>query len=483
MPAQRSIDKGPSTQKKFLACSVTTLVLLLVVQLDIDDSITSFTFREGLFLSATAKTPKRNNITSLFYQNPDPSATTFRLHPNMLPGDGPLRNATMGMSYRCTINEQRSKHLGAPFQVPGLFDFATSVRSDLGLLFIGDSVAQQLSEAYDESLGIQESWIHSKNATHLSETGIRHRALIWSGGGYKETLSLSAPSRGGGFSAYFRITDVWTEENKNKPLPQAKGGGWNDLEIEKLFDRISTTAAPGRTTFDAVVVNYNNWILPIDPTGVEKKYWDAINLAKKIAKAKLVILVTYPSTRRTNSTNLAAWRNIHAVNEMLRNISSTNNQISENPLTLVLEFGNFTNQILWLNARNLGLLNVSDPYEVASTPDWELRDNIATLFQRFKVCAGDGCLHMPMVCNEYADEKSDCIRNIISYDDTHWCTETIGARFSAGVACLLGCAFNKCNGDNTTKRILSCERTCNELFMSLQPVHLHLMNGSWISAC
>jgi hypothetical protein len=153
------------------------------------------------------------------------------------------------------------------------------------------------------------------------------------------------------------------------------------------------------------------------------------------------------------------------------------------PTTLVLEFGNLTNQILWTNARNLGL-NVSDPLKVAHRHGWELKDNITTLFQRMRVCAGDGCLHLPLVCAEY---KHDCLRNILSNDDTHWCTETIGSRFSAGLACLMGCALNECPNhevNKTAESISVCERSCNDLFMSLNPLSPDLLNEtSWLSAC
>jgi hypothetical protein len=152
-------------------------------------------------------------------------------------------------------------------------------------------VAQQLSEAYDESWGISRTWIEDWNASHFTGTDIGYRQVLWGGGGAKETLSLSLPARGGGFSSYWRLTDdIWTEENKNKPLPQAKGGGWNELELKLLRDAMPSKA---NHTFDVVFVNYNNWI-PVDPS-VGQKYWDAITLSKQVAGAKAVILVTYPS--------------------------------------------------------------------------------------------------------------------------------------------------------------------------------------------
>ena len=44
--------------------------------------------------------------------------------------------------------------------------------------------------------------------------------------------------------------------------------------------------------------------------------------------------------------------------------------------------------------------------------------------------------------------------------------ETVGARYTAGVACLLGCIYN---GDKrpSPDEAKDCERKCNEQFMSL----------------
>ena len=56
------------------------------------------------------------------------------------PGEGPLRNASMGLAYRCPIgagNHNRTNVLPPELQECGLFDFATSVKSNKRILFIG----------------------------------------------------------------------------------------------------------------------------------------------------------------------------------------------------------------------------------------------------------------------------------------------------------------------------------------------------------
>ena len=88
-----------------------------------------------------------------------------------------------------------------------------------------------------------------------------------------------------------------------------------------------------------------------------------------------------------------------------------------------------------------------------------------------------------MVCAQPpgVNEKSNaCIRNRISSDGIHWCIETLGTRYSASIACLLGCVYNgdekeKMEMKNDDAGLRQCERRCNEQFMSIKPVE-----ESWI---
>ena len=75
------------------------------------------------------------------------SAIALQFHP-ALPGSGPYRNASMGNQYRCIKsgflnNENRTKELPSSLQGRGLFDFATIIKSKLGVLFVGDSACTQ----------------------------------------------------------------------------------------------------------------------------------------------------------------------------------------------------------------------------------------------------------------------------------------------------------------------------------------------------
>ena len=161
-----------------------------------------------------------------------------------------------------------------------------------------------------------------------------------------------------------------------------------------------------QTTFDAVILNFNNWIRPIDADNVtQERYEDSIELASSVAGANTVILVTYPFTRKVDSPE--AWDAIHNANHMIRRVamnSRSKSDTSQTPTVLVLEFANFTNQLLWMNARSLGI-NVSDPLLVASEIDWELKDNVTTLMTRLKKAPWDRGWRIPQVC---ADQLNDC---------------------------------------------------------------------------
>ena len=76
---------------------------------------------------------------------PNSSSIALQFHP-ALPGSGPYRNASMGNQYRCINNDHgnvnRAKELPSSLRRIGLFDFATIIKSKLGVLFVGDSVCQ-----------------------------------------------------------------------------------------------------------------------------------------------------------------------------------------------------------------------------------------------------------------------------------------------------------------------------------------------------
>ena len=85
---------------------------------------------------------------------------------------------------------------------------------------------------------------------------------------------------------------------------------------------------------------------------------------------------------------------------------------------------------------------------------------------------------IPMVCAHPIEQPfstknetaGQCFFNKISRDGMHWCIETLGARYSASIACLLGCIYNNGKEQQNGMEVRKCEQECNDQFMSLVPV-------------
>ena len=114
----------------------------------------------------------------------------------------------------------------------------------------------------------------------------------------------------------------------------------------------------------------------------------------------------------------------------------------------MLDFGNWVDQLMEWNARKS--LHV------------DLSVNKNYTLQRL------GCFKFPpslaMACATLENRtECTCIRNRLSIDGMHWCMESMGGRILAGNACLIQCALLP----RATHR--SCEKRCNDDFMSLKP--------------
>ncbi len=208
---------------------------------------------------------------------------------------------------------------------------------------------------------------------------------------------------------------------------------------------------------------------------------EAIDLVGKHFGAETVVISTL--TFSNNVQTLNDWAGIQRVNEMIRQIARNwePNDLKSVRWILVQEFGNFTNQMIWTNAMHIG-------YDVDlnfSVNGWE-GVNADFLLDRFEQVSKFHYSHSkPMVCAKRPNSTNvqSCKYNKISPDGMHWCSPTLGPRYSASVACLLGCVYNRRLGymvDTETSNITNesvrvCEDECNQRFMSLVPV-----DNEWI---
>ena len=211
------------------------------------------------------------------------------------------------------------------------------------------------------------------------------------------------------------------------------------------------------------------------------------------------------------------WEDMLKINEMIKDIANTwNGATSGVTFVLVQDMAAFTNGILWMNANHLGY-NVSasimkQQAEQGAHSDWDI-ESLNFLLHRLHMKGIGSWKFNPsisMVCNtapicipriitlpngtsidferisnlcemNITADPSQCFYNRFSRDGMHWCVETIGPRYSASIACLLGCVYNddmdkeyetgpNDKKDNIISSIRQCETECNQKFMSLLPV-------------
>jgi len=214
--------------------------------------------------------------------------------------------------------------------------------------------------------------------------------------------------------------------------------------------------------FDAVIYRAPlGWIALNDVT--EEDIVETLRTSHRLLGARTFIVTTQPLSN--NVKGMEDWPLLVQYNRMLRRVATdfTRNS-TEIDYVLVMEFGNLTSQLMMHNAKHIGF-NVTLPMTF-STEDLEFDSQVEALMER--VPYGTWPPSFAQVCaNRTLMDDGNCPRNRLSPDGMHWCMESVGARYTASVACLLGCIYN---GDARPghDEAKDCEQKCNEQFMSLQ---------------
>lgn len=394
-----------------------------------------------------------------------------------------------------------------------ILNFTTTISTNLKIAHIGDSLSQQFVQGFDATL-IGSIFEYNRNV--LAE--YFYEGKIYS----HNCLSVAAPTRGGGVSSYWRITDLLSKSNRQKEAHCAKEElqlkqriGWSntqsiqlvehsytlDLEtsvVKKILDTKVPQSIPRPIdmpvgSYDVAVLRIpHGWMDIVDIT--KQRIIEAIHLSHDNLGVDTVVITTLPLNNNVLTSN--DWEGIYKINVIIRDVAMNWESIrrvsSEKKrgvkYVLVQEFGQFTNEILWKSAQHLGIYNNISSLDVDKKKQhnngWEL-SGTSFLLDRLPLAKRKWPPSIPMVCAQPpgVNEKSNaCIRNKISSDGIHWCIETLGSRYSASIACLLGCVYNgdvdskeerRMKNDDTNLR--ECERECNEQFMSIKPVE-----KSWI---
>lgn len=417
----------------------------------------------------------------------DGTRVSFRLHD---PGDVPYPDKFVGMpGYRC------GDQTALPPSLSGraVLNFTTTVATDLKVVFVGDSLGEQFAQAFDAAvLGV------GHDDKRLARTYRNGRDNI----NLHSCLSVSAPVRGGGVSAFWRVATLMSMETRGAGMCAHKTTTWNEqqgatLVHHRYFERaknesdrrhvrpapewnassISTRDLPHAVgAFDAAVLRLPHGWLTIKQI-TKERIIEAIHLTNKNLGVQTVIVSTLPLNN--NVITPADWEGVARINQIVRDLAAgwaPPRQLGGVTRVLVQEFGNFTNQVVRMNAEHIKLVHTATP-DFAQM-GWELAGT-EFLLQRLTSdhfwvpSAAMVCASPPRTRRqEDGKEAEECVRNRISRDGCHWCVETLGARYSASVACLLGCVFNTEPGGETAngEGVRRCERVCNDRFMSILPV-------------
>jgi len=331
-----------------------------------------------------------------------------------------------------------------------LFDFTTTVSTDLRLVFMGDSLGHQFCQGFEAAVLGRG---HERKRTVQKSYNIGRKIF--------DCLASSAPVRGGGAVAFWRYTKLLQRKAWAKITPcYSNERLWGENFLMELLDHKFSDEPEGREMtvdqFDAAVVRIpHGWMAAEEIT--KERLEEVVTFAQNLLGVRVVIFTTVGLDN--NAIGPEQWAGVEKINEYVHDIAKNFKPTSVDGVQwiMVQEWSRFTSQIIRENGLSMG-------YNISSNDFY---------FERLVGGETSWAQSVPMVCaNKPKDNlHSECKRNKISPDGIHWCVETLGPRFTASIACLLGCAYNERPPDRATQRGVSslrkCEHECNEQFMSL----------------
>ena len=365
-----------------------------------------------------------------------------------------------------------------------VLNFTVSISNSLKILTIGDSLSVQFSESLDEIMGGAD--LSSRTVLWEAWSGHIGGSIVW-------------PTYGGGATGTFRMTALLSGKNEGKPPANIAGGGWNFKQVDRFLkhemyglemvrekefgeemsrrskegirDPVTrpTNSTPMLGKFDVVVFRTMHGWMPLEDLN-PGRFMEAIHLAGKLFGAETVILQTIPFSN--NVKTISDLKAVDRINANMRNVAKNWNP--QNPsiptkYVVVQEYGQYVNHVIWSNARHLGY-NVSDP--IGADPRVFETEGPTFLLDRLS-SSEEYPPSIPMVCidlESLGERRDKCDRNSLFSDGMHVCPENLSFRYAAGLACLVGCVYNRYTPENDG-HMQECVRECNDQFMSLVPIH------------
>jgi len=329
---------------------------------------------------------------------------------------------------------------------PRVFDFNTTISlNNLKIIVMGDSVAMQMAACLDEALG---------TSTNVSITTRKTLKYEW---GLHEAIVLNNLGNGNALAAY-RLLGMLGNYGKERWRPNKSGGngygGWQSKDVINLLNHSASVKK-----FDAMIfVIPHGWMSLGQIT--KEKLIETTTRAHELFNVDTIIFTTIPFSN--NIITVLDFQQMMETNEMIQRFCQEWNREKADQTgvknLMTLEIGNLVQGLMEDNASALG-------YNISNSTYWMDR-----------LQGGRFPPSVAHICAERIESPSrECTRNAYSLDGMHLCMNTIGSRFSAAVACLLGCSYNGnliTNVEiNTTNIGLNhCSSTCNQQYMSLHPI-------------
>ena len=320
---------------------------------------------------------------------------------------------------------------------------------------IGDSLGHQFSQGWEAA--VLGKGFESNRKVHMKYNV---------GSKQFDCLASSAPVRGGGVSAFWRYTKLLERSRWTKIAPCfVMERKWGENFLHTLLDLKYTDPGSSQQEysvngFDAVVIRLpHGWMKAEELT--KERIKEVIIFCQELVGARTVIFTTVGLDN--NAITADMWKGVVKINQLIHEVANEWQPPKDGQdgvqYVLVQEFSDFTSKILHENGKHIGYNTTSNNF----------------FFERLVGGSTSWPQSIPMVCaNKPKDNlDSECQRNKISPDGIHWCVETLGPRFTASIACLLGCVYNKKPPESSPEGLASvrkCEKDCNDQFMSLKRV-------------
>jgi len=417
-------------------------------------------------------------------------------------------------------------------QQNGVADFNVQMETNLNIIYLGDGVGAQFSQALQEAA----------NATNV-------QVVRYDNGGVRK-ISHVAKLSGGGTIAGLHVTGWFHEYGKNyiDGLIPNDGGGFMETDVSEMkrlaYKWHITTAEHGGSDPDAIVPferfcdksdgdkqdsnrtellhtscteqNFDAAVHQLSAEWIHREITmggsdfldkftleaiaESVQLTVDQFGVKIVILQTIPIVNNIRNVQELIIAN-QRIWKFAKNFRKQQEyQEEEEQVTLlIMEVGALSTSLTLFNSIAMGTVskeNASDLLQMhseASTPDGSfqfgneefvnatMKAMKDPLRKRMRVHLWSNISKIVShACGEYMDETTATssfrckVKNTFSVDGQQWCMDSMAGRINAAGACLLQCGLKyRRRGEEEQVEdgsLENCERDCNGLYMTLSSV-------------